>query len=288
MQVGPSQDSSHLDFKSLKVYNVAFNYPKKIPISKDELEQNNNQQTKPILNNSKDDKLNSSIKSTDNKINNISYDYIDGHLIDKIFNDLIKNGYDNNSKQNKYLVQIAEKFWLFKPGLDKIFFEICKRDLDNEPILLIEDYTKDCKTAQEKYLKLNGIMTEVIAAIAKQSEHLIISQTNGDLEWLKRLVNEVRECVSLEWKLMKGDIQSDRKIDDLIGYSYPSSDVIINDKSEDGNNVKEVESITSSKKEINYSKFQIPIIMMTLIIPNRLTITMMSQILTPILTTIIL
>ena len=121
----------------------------------------------------------------------------------------MKNGNDDITKQNKYIVQISEKFWLFQLRSDKIFFEIYKRDLDNETILLIEDYVKDCKITKEKYLKLNGIMTEVIAAIAKQSEHLIISRTIGtDLEWLKRSVNEVREYVSLKWKLMDGDVNS--------------------------------------------------------------------------------
>jgi len=121
----------------------------------------------------------------------------------------MKNGNDDITKQNKYIVQISEKFWLFQLRSDKIFFEIYKRDLDNETILLIEDYVKDCKITKEKYLKLNGIITEVIAAIAKQSEHLIISQTmDTDLEWLKRSVNEVREYVSLKWKLVSGDVNN--------------------------------------------------------------------------------
>jgi len=121
----------------------------------------------------------------------------------------MKNGNDDITKQNKYIVQISEKFWLFQLRSDKIFFEIYKRDLDNETILLIEDYVKDCKTTKEKYLKLNGIITEVIAAIAKQSEHLIISQTmDTDLEWLKRSVNEVREYVSLKWELVSGDVNN--------------------------------------------------------------------------------
>ncbi len=41
-------------------------------------------------------------------------------------------------------------------------------------------------------------------------------------------------------------------IDDLIGYSYPSSDVIIiNDKSENTNELKEEKSITVKNKEEN-------------------------------------
>jgi len=138
-----------------------------------------------------------------------SNDFTDGYLIDKIFNDLMQSGYDNIAKQNTYLVQIAEKFWLLKLRSDKIFFEIHYQDLDKQTIQLLKEYTQDCKKPIEKYLKLNGIMTEVIAAIAKQSEHLIISRTIGtDLEWLKRSVNEVREYVSLKWKLMDGDVNS--------------------------------------------------------------------------------
>ncbi len=183
-----------------------FTCPKKIPIPKYNIEQHNQQQnTNTVSNNSKDDTLNSSIKNIDIRINNISYAYTDGYLIGKIFNDLMKNGYDSVIKQNKYIIQIVEKFWLFRVRSDRIFFEIYYRDLNNETILLIEDYTKDCKTPKEKYEKLNGIMTEVIACITKQSEHLIISKTiDIDKEWLKTSINEIRESVSLKWKIVDG------------------------------------------------------------------------------------
>lgn len=39
-------------------------------------------------------------------------------------------------------------------------------------------------------------------------------------------------------------------IDDLIGFSYPSTDVIINGKSQDENNIKEDQSLTANKKVI--------------------------------------
>ena len=159
---------------------------------------------------------NNNTDNTDNK----SFDHCKGndndngnwtphYLVDKIFNDLMENGDNEITKQNKYLVQIKEKFLLFRLKSDKTFFEIYYQDLNNETKRLIENYIKDCKTPKEKYVKLNYIFTEVIASIVKQAEHLIISQkTEENITWIKRSINEIRECVSLRWKLI-GDKQNE-------------------------------------------------------------------------------
>jgi hypothetical protein len=126
------------------------------------------------------------------------------YLIDKIFNDLIENGYDNHAKkQNTYIDQIADKFRFFRLKSYNTYFDIYIQDLDKETILQIESYTSSCKTSNEKYLKLNGIFAEVIARITKQAEPLILSQEfNGDVTWLKSSLNEIRETISFKWKIV--------------------------------------------------------------------------------------
>jgi hypothetical protein len=130
--------------------------------------------------------------------NNVS----DGYLIDKIFNNLIENGYDNYIKQNKYIDQLVKKFLFFRIKSPDVYFEIYIQDLDNETIQLIETYTQECKTAHQKYLKLNWIFIEVISRIEKQAEPQIISNNiNEDvIVWLKSSLNEIRETVSLKWR----------------------------------------------------------------------------------------
>jgi lysyl-tRNA synthetase class II len=171
--VGPSiQDSSHLDIESLKANNNAFSCPKKISISKDKLGQTKQNQPKTDFNNSKNKKSYSSVENTKENFTSLSYDFTPSHLIDKIFNDLMENGYENSTKQNKYLVQIAEKFWSSRSRSDGIFFEICYPELAKETILLIAEYTRKCKTPKEKYKILNGIMTEVISSLAKPNKYI--------------------------------------------------------------------------------------------------------------------
>src|SRR5919112_5587454 len=96
-------------------------------------------------------------------------EWTSSRLEDKIFNNLLDNGLDI-TKGNKYINQIVDKFRFFRIKSHNVYFEIHKQDLDTKTIQLIETYIQDCKTPNEIYLKLNGILTEVIARIVKQAE----------------------------------------------------------------------------------------------------------------------
>jgi hypothetical protein len=128
----------------------------------------------------------------------------EGYLIDKIFNNLMENGYNYNIKQNKYIFQLVNKFQLFRLKSPNVYFEIHIRDLDSETIQLLEVYTRDCSTRHHKYLKLNWVFTEVITRIAKQAEPQIISieMNENTIVWWKSSLNEIREITSLKWMVV--------------------------------------------------------------------------------------
>jgi hypothetical protein len=129
-------------------------------------------------------------------------------IADAIFNDLMENGYDDISKSNKYIIQIIKKFRYIRIKLEEIHFEISFRDLNNEAIEYIVEYTKDCKTAEDKYARLDGIFTEVIARIIKQAEPAILSSYTDESKrsLAKVALNETREVISYRWRLVGGDI----------------------------------------------------------------------------------
>jgi hypothetical protein len=115
----------------------------------------------------------------------------------------MENGYDSDTKQNKYIDQLVDKFKFFRLRSPSVYFEIYKQDFKDETTLHIENYIQDCKTSQEIYLKLNGIFTEVIARISKQAEPRILSlRINEDIVWIRNSLNEIRELVSFKWKLV--------------------------------------------------------------------------------------
>ena len=126
-----------------------------------------------------------------------------GYLVDNIFNNLLENGYCIITKQNKYIDQIVNKFDFFRIGSPNVHIEIAKNDLDAETIKQIENCIQDCKTIEQKYRKLDGIFTEVIARITKLAEPTILSlKVNEDVVLLKRSLNEMRESSSFKWKLV--------------------------------------------------------------------------------------
>ena len=130
--------------------------------------------------------------------------HTDGYLIDTIFVDMMENGNNENTTSNRYLVQFVDKFKFFRIESPVTFFEISIKDLTKESICNIDSYIKGCKSEQEKYRKLDGIFTEVIARIAKQAEPSILSLTiNEDPVLLKTSLNQIREIVSLKWKIVK-------------------------------------------------------------------------------------
>ena len=125
-----------------------------------------------------------------------------GYLVDNIFVNLMENGYDEDTKSNEYVIQFVEKFPFLRIASSSTFFEIDTKDLDKDTIAQITDYAKDCKTREERYRRLNGVIVEAIARIAKQAEPLILSPiANEELIWIKTSLYQVREIVSNKWKL---------------------------------------------------------------------------------------
>ncbi len=127
-------------------------------------------------------------------------------LEDEIFVNLMENGYNDDAKSNKYIDQMIDKFEFFRIKSPENFYEISFKDLDSEVLNHIKDHTKDCKTTKEKYRKLDGIFTKVIAQITKQAESAILSQRiTEDTILLKVSLNSIREFVSQKWKLIGGE-----------------------------------------------------------------------------------
>jgi hypothetical protein len=125
------------------------------------------------------------------------------YLIDNIYNDLIENGSNNDKKQNKYIHHFIDKFEFIRINSPTTFFEISLRDLNIETIKQIENYTNDCKTAEKKYNKLDGIFVEVIARIARQASPMILSlRLNEDTAMLKISLHQIQECVTRQWKIV--------------------------------------------------------------------------------------
>lgn len=143
-----------------------------------------------------------------NNNNNFNHDtendnWTDSCLVDKIYDDLMENESNSNTKQNKYIHQFIYKFKFIRIKSPTTFFEISLRDINIETIKQIENYTNDCKTAEVKYNKLDGIFVEVIAWIAKQAEPSILSsRLNEDMVMLKTSLNQIRECVTRKWKIV--------------------------------------------------------------------------------------
>lgn len=129
-------------------------------------------------------------------------------IVDSIFNDIMENGYDDILKSNKYIIQIIKKFKYFRIKAEKVHFEISFKDLNNNTLDQITEYTIDCKTAEDKYARLDGIFTEVIARILKQAEPVILSSYTDESRrsLAKVALNEVREVISYRWKLVGGNI----------------------------------------------------------------------------------
>jgi hypothetical protein len=108
----------------------------------------------------------------------------------------------NVTKINKYIYQAITKFDDFRRKSPVTLFDISLSDLSNETYNQLNIYIADCKSAGEIHRKLNGIMTEVIALIYKQSESLILSNIKyEDTSWVKKAINEIRERIRNRWDL---------------------------------------------------------------------------------------
>lgn len=125
--------------------------------------------------------------------------WTDSYLIDKIFNDLV-----DGQKDQEYIKQFIDKFHYFRIKAPNVFFLIDLNDLNKDTTRIqLEICIRNCKTPYEKRVRLDGILTDVIARIAKQAQPLILSQTKYEnIEYVKTAINETREIVSLRWKLV--------------------------------------------------------------------------------------
>jgi hypothetical protein len=145
-----------------------------------------------INNTSKDDN-----KDCDNNDNEV---WLPGRLTDAIFIDLMAS----NDKDDRYLSQIEDKFDWLRLKFTDTSYEIHYSDLKEETQKHLEDYVKDCKTTEEKYKKLNGIMPDVIARVSKQVEHrMVANKMSKDPVLLQVSFYSMRENVSNNWKFIE-------------------------------------------------------------------------------------
>ena len=144
-----------------------------------------------------------SIGSVDN-ISTADEIWTPGYLVDNIFVNLMENGYDKNTKSNEYILQLADKFRYFRIKSPITLYEISYKDLDVKTINHIRNYTKCCKSTEEKHQRLNWVIVDVIARIAKEAESRILSlYANEDKVLLKARLSEIRELVSHKWRFIE-------------------------------------------------------------------------------------
>jgi len=132
--------------------------------------------------------------------------WLPSRIADAIFNDLMENGdeHDKENNDNRYISQIVEKFDYIRLKYTGTLYEIYYNNLSEETRFQIEGYLKGCTTPYEKYKKLNGIMPDVIARIAKQAEHKILAnKMTEDPLFIKVNTNSMRELVSNKWKFIE-------------------------------------------------------------------------------------
>jgi hypothetical protein len=145
---------------------------------------------------------NENISFNDLKAN--SQENLESVLVDTIFNDLMDcRDYDEIRKINKYIFQMLEKFKFSRINSPEVRIDIDKKDLKDDSKKQIEERINDCKTGEESYSKLDGIITEVIALVFKQAEPLILANTEyEDHIWVKKSINEIRPSVSNKWRFV--------------------------------------------------------------------------------------
>lgn len=120
------------------------------------------------------------------------------YLSDNIFNNLME------SNSRKYINQLVTKFKYLIIKSPNAYFVIEKKDLSDKVISHLEFYVKDCKTKNEKYLKLDYLFTEVVAEIAKEAKPMLLAGFEEDtfMELRNKEINSIRSLVSLKWKLV--------------------------------------------------------------------------------------
>ena len=104
---------------------------------------------------------------------------------------------------NNYVIQAKTKFHYFRIKSPVTVFEISFKGFKEDTKKDIALYVKDCKSQEEVYLKLDGIITEVIALIYKEAQPLILSTVKYmDPVWVERSINEIRSTISYKWRFV--------------------------------------------------------------------------------------
>ena len=126
------------------------------------------------------------------------------YLVDNIFVNLMENGYVKNTKSNKYILQLTDKFKYFRIKSPVTLYEISYKDLDVKTTKQIKDYTKGCKSTEEKHQRLDWVIVDVISRISKEAEpRILFLYPNEDKRLLKTRLNEIREMVSQKWRFIE-------------------------------------------------------------------------------------
>src|SRR6476469_1782020 len=137
-----------------------------------------------------------------------------GYLIDNIFNDLMdanlsqqqeeadKDDKDKPKRINKYIMQARNKFNFIRLKSPDVKFSIYRQDIKENTKKDLDKYIKDCIIVEKANIKLNGIISEVIAQIYKEAEPLILSSIKyEDPQWVRKSINTIRSSVSKNWEL---------------------------------------------------------------------------------------
>ena len=129
-----------------------------------------------------------------------------GSLVDSIFNNLSECESNNSGEtQNKYVAQIIDKLKYLRLKLPDVCFEIDKNDLKPETTKQIKIYTRDYETPDKRYGRLDGVITQVIARIAKKARPMILSDSDNKDIGLETSLNEIEDLVTFKWNLINDD-----------------------------------------------------------------------------------
>ena len=96
---------------------------------------------------------------------------------------------------------LDEKFEDLRLMLTSTVIDISPKDLSDNTKVHNADTIKDCKTHDEVFQTLNGIMPYVIARISRQVEHKILTQKRRSIpSFVESRTNSMREFASNHWR----------------------------------------------------------------------------------------
>jgi hypothetical protein len=134
---------------------------------------------------------------------------------------------------DRYIGQATEKFTYFRLTSDSVFFDIDLEDLSEEVINQLEICTKNYKTKEEKYNRLDSIIVQTIFLVYKNSAGpKILSTTKEDSIFVKSALNEIPSLTSHKWRLVDSSqkVPVSRGLSELIGYAPPPPSSLTEDE----------------------------------------------------------